>query len=225
MKKQFPLLIAVLCVSLFSLMTGCKRYNGNVWDDNTTTSHYKQPSRSLWGNDELSQEENVFFASDDEFIALKDEDLQAQFADGAAPLAKTSPGEKGSNLPGIERFHSPTGSELSIFKMVHFNTDDHIVRGKEDLAVIEKISSYLINNPSVYLFVTGNCDERGPQAYNLSLGSRRANYVRTLLVQKGIDPERIHTISYGKEKPIDLGHTQESWKKNRRAEFLIYKKS
>ncbi len=93
------------------------------------------------------------------------------------------------------------------------------------MATMEKVAEYLKSHPNVYLFVSGHCDERGPEAYNLSLGARRANYVRSLLVQKGVNPERVHTISYGKERPADLGHSQDSWSKNRRSEFRIYQKS
>ncbi len=75
------------------------------------------------------------------------------------------------------------------------------------------------------MFVEGHTDERGPEAYNLSLGARRANYVRTLLVQKGVDHNQLHTISFGKERPAEMGHNSEAWSKNRRAQFKIYKKS
>ncbi|MBI3236675.1 MAG: OmpA family protein, partial [Chlamydiales bacterium] len=86
------------------------------------------------------------------------------------------------------------------------------------------MASYLKAHPNVYLFVTGHCDERGPEAYNLALGTRRANYVRGYLVKNGVDANRIHTVSYGKEKPCDLRHNAEGWSKNRRAEFKIYEK-
>ncbi len=223
--RHFHRSILALCAAICLFTTGCtRRNNSGVWDDNATTGNYKSSERSLWGHDEISAEENFFAASEGDFIPLQDEDLQTQFVDGAIPLAKNSPGEKGSVIPSIDGFHRPTGSESAVFKTVHFNTDDHILRGHEELEVIERIVSYLDAHPDVYLFVSGNCDERGPEAYNLSLGARRANYVRTLLVQKGVDGERIHTVSYGKERPIDSGHSAESWKKNRRADFMIYQK-
>ena len=74
------------------------------------------------------------------------------------------------------------------------------------------------------MYVEGHTDERGPEAYNLSLGTRRANSVRTLLIQKGVDLNQVHTISYGKERPDDNSHTPDAWSKNRRAEFKIYQK-
>ncbi|MGE5196373.1 MAG: OmpA family protein, partial [Anaerolineae bacterium] len=90
---------------------------------------------------------------------------------------------------------------------------------------IDKIASYLKEHKDTFIFVLGHCDERGPEAYNLALGSRRANTIRSLLVQKGVDLNQIHTISYGKERPIDAGHTPEAWQKNRRAEFKVYQKT
>jgi peptidoglycan-associated lipoprotein len=228
--KHNRILITLICTMACGLVTGCRSGNGSVWDDNKTAGNYKGSIRSLWSNDEAttSNDDSSFFTSKDEdFISLKDDDLrtQFQFTDGAIPQPKHSPGEAGSGLPGIESFHTPVGADSAVFKNVYFNTDDHILRGKESIEVVERIATYLKSHPGVYLFVSGHCDERGPEAYNLSLGARRANYIRSLLVQKGVDPERIHTVSYGKERPADLGHNPEAWTKNRRGEFRIYKKA
>lgn len=221
--KRTLIHLSLFCAISCGLLTSCRSGNGSIWDDNQTAGNYKASARSLWGNEETAVDD--FTASnDDDFIALKEEDLRTQFVDGAIPQPKHSPGERGSGLPGIEAFRSPTGGETSIFKTVYFNTDDHIVRGKDSLAIIDKISEYLKSHKDVYLFVSGHCDERGPEAYNLSLGARRANSIRSLLVQKGVDPERIHTVSYGKERPAILGHTPEVWSKNRRSEFRIYQR-
>jgi peptidoglycan-associated lipoprotein len=212
---------ALICL----LVTGCKsQNNGSVWDDNHTSGNYKGTVRNLWDSMTNSnrQEESAFEGAEEDFIALNDDDLKSSFADGAIPQPHTQPGQKGSPLPGMEDFHAPSGSLASVFKNVQFNTDDHIVRGKDSLVTIERIAEYLKTHKEMYLFIEGHCDERGPEAYNLSLGSRRANYVRTLLIQKGIDPERIHTVSYGKERPVASGHDTQAWIKNRRAEFKVY---
>lgn len=223
--KQTHLLIGLLCAIACGSLTGCRSGNGSIWDDNATAGNYKGSAKSLWGKEEIASDDFFEAPSDEDFIGLKDEDLRTQFADGAIPQPKHSPGEQGSRLPGIEGFHSPVGAESAIFKSVYFSTDDHILRGKEYTAIIDRVSAYMKTHSDVYVFVSGHCDERGPEAYNLSLGARRANYIRSLLVQKGVDPERIHTVSYGKERPADLGHTQEAWNKNRRGEFRIYQKS
>jgi len=69
--------------------------------------------------------------------------------------------------------------------------------------------------------VEGNCDERGTAEYNLALGERRANAGKSALVAAGIDAGRVTTISNGKEKPVDPGHTESSWAKNRRDDFKV----
>ncbi len=75
--------------------------------------------------------------------------------------------------------------------------------------------------PSWMVTVEGHCDERGTAEYNLALGERRAVAVRTYLVSIGVTPDRIRTVSYGKEFPFDPGHTDTAWSKNRRAHFVI----
>ena len=222
--KQSRLALLLTCAALCTLMAGCKKNNAGVWDDDSTAGNYKGQAHSLWGQDEIAQDEDFFGPNHEDFIGLKEDDLLASASDGAIPQPRFSPGEQGSGLPGIEGFHKPTGSEAAVFKNLYFNVDDHILRGKESIAAIEKMASYLKSHPNTSIFVSGHCDERGPEAYNLSLGARRANYIRSQLVERGVDPEKIHTISYGKERPADLGHNQEAWHLNRRGEFRIYTK-
>jgi peptidoglycan-associated lipoprotein len=75
--------------------------------------------------------------------------------------------------------------------------------------------------PTWVVTVEGHCDERGTAEYNLALGERRAVAVKTYLVSLGIPPDRIRTVSYGKEFPFDPGHNDGAWAKNRRAHFVI----
>jgi peptidoglycan-associated lipoprotein len=72
--------------------------------------------------------------------------------------------------------------------------------------------------------IEGHCDERGTAEYNLALGERRAVAVKTYLSSLGISPDRIRTVSYGKEFPFDMGHTEEAWARNRRGHFVITSK-
>jgi peptidoglycan-associated lipoprotein len=83
--------------------------------------------------------------------------------------------------------------------------------------ILKKYSTWQIT-------VEGHCDERGTAEYNLALGERRAVAVRAYLVSLGISPDRLRTVSYGKEFPFDPGHTEDSWSKNRRAHFVITSK-
>ena len=76
-------------------------------------------------------------------------------------------------------------------------------------------------NPSWVITIEGHCDERGTAEYNLALGERRAIAVKTFLVSLGIPPDRVRTISYGKEFPFDPGKTEEALSHNRRGHFVI----
>jgi peptidoglycan-associated lipoprotein len=78
--------------------------------------------------------------------------------------------------------------------------------------------------PTWVVTLEGHCDERGTAEYNLALGERRAVAVKTYLVSLGIPPDRVRTVSYGKEFPFDPGHNEEAWAKNRRAHFVITSK-
>jgi peptidoglycan-associated lipoprotein len=69
------------------------------------------------------------------------------------------------------------------------------------------------------IVVEGHCDERGTAEYNLALGERRANAAAKFLVDMGIDAKRIKSISYGEELPLDPGHNEDAWARNRRAHF------
>ncbi|MEI6211378.1 MAG: OmpA family protein [bacterium] len=104
---------------------------------------------------------------------------------------------------------------------VQYAYDSSLLSPKE-VARVEKAAQYLLNNPDRVMHVDGHCDERGSNEYNLSLGEQRAQAVRKYLMDLGIDGARIQTRSFGKEKPLDAGHAEEAWAKNRRAEFVVY---
>ena len=86
---------------------------------------------------------------------------------------------------------------------------------------LRKKAVWLDSNPEYSIQISGHCDERGTNEYNLALGDRRAETAKTYLVNLGISEKRIETISYGEERPADLGHNEEAWVKNRRDEFRI----
>ncbi|MDD5259870.1 MAG: peptidoglycan-associated lipoprotein Pal [bacterium] len=89
--------------------------------------------------------------------------------------------------------------------------------------VLIKNGEWLQENPDKEILIAGHCDERGTVEYNLALGDKRAKAVRDYYYRLGIKYERMATISYGKEKPLDLGHDEEAWAKNRRTETLLKK--
>ena len=84
-----------------------------------------------------------------------------------------------------------------------------------------KKAEWLRSNPDATVTIEGHCDERGTNEYNLALGERRAESSKNFLVDLGIAPSRMTTISYGEERPIDPQSNEEAWAKNRRDHFVI----
>jgi peptidoglycan-associated lipoprotein len=82
---------------------------------------------------------------------------------------------------------------------------------------LDRQVQWLQQYPQISVWVAGNCDERGTEDYNLALGQRRANADRDYLTSRGIDPRRIQTISYGKDRPVDPSSTQDAWAHDRNA--------
>lgn len=103
---------------------------------------------------------------------------------------------------------------------IHFSFDSAVVKkGEQDK--ISAVASALSSSPSDKLLIEGNCDERGTEEYNRSLGERRALAAREALAKAGVSPDRIRTISYGKDKPVNPGHDDAAWTANRRDDFIL----
>ncbi len=86
---------------------------------------------------------------------------------------------------------------------------------------INKYVEWLAAHPGFVIKIEGNCDERGTVEYNLALGERRAKAAMKYMTDLGVDKNRLATISYGKERPFDAGHSEEAWSKNRRDHFAV----
>ena len=121
-----------------------------------------------------------------------------------------------------ERGHTnwtPNAEPLKEYS-VHFTFDSSAVRAA-DKSKIASVADYLKANPSVAVRVEGNCDERGTEEYNRSLGERRALAGREELIRLGIESGRVDTLSFGEDKPADTGHNENAWKENRRDDFVV----
>jgi peptidoglycan-associated lipoprotein len=103
---------------------------------------------------------------------------------------------------------------------VHFGFDSAAIKSSEQ-ANLEAVAAALKGDTNTKLLIEGNCDERGTEEYNRSLGERRALAAREALARDGVDPSRVRTISYGKDKPADPGHDESAWAKNRRDDFVL----
>lgn len=104
---------------------------------------------------------------------------------------------------------------------VYFDFDRSNVKASEASKVQEVANRFKNENPNSDLLIEGHCDERGTEGYNQALGERRALAIREMLVSLGVPADHIHTVSFGKDKPIDPGHNEAAWSKNRRGEFIL----
>ena len=156
--------------------------------------------------------------------------------DGTSGIEKLPPANNGET-PGVTGANIGAGGEIpqtgrfnpdamnqdhEFFKanVVHFDLDRATIKSSES-SKIDAVADYLKKNPTHAVQVEGHCDERGTEQYNLSLGERRALAVREYLVNAGIAAERAFTISYGESHPVEQGHNEGAWSKNRRAEFVL----
>lgn len=141
-------------------------------------------------------------------------------ADGAKPGADLNPNEAVPFAGGPGHEGWIPNSEVFRQYMVFFDFDSSAIISSER-GKIDSVADFLKSHPSNAVRVEGHCDERGTEEYNRSLGERRALAVREALVRQGIDPTRVDTISYGKDRPLDFGHNEEAWRLNRRGEFIL----
>jgi peptidoglycan-associated lipoprotein len=139
----------------------------------------------------------------------------------ANPIPGTGPSTQpgGGELPTWDPSMMNQDREKLAAYTVHFKFDSAVVQDSEQ-ANVAGVGQALTTDPNAKLLIEGNCDERGTEEYNRSLGERRALALREALARDGIDPMRIRTISYGKDKPVDPGHDEAAWAKNRRGEFV-----
>ena len=98
---------------------------------------------------------------------------------------------------------------------------DQFVLSDSAKAVLNKKAKWLKDRPNAKALIEGHCDERGSTEYNLALGQKRAEAAMQYILALGINPSRVSTISFGKEKPADPGHNEAAWAKNRRAHFVL----
>jgi peptidoglycan-associated lipoprotein len=114
--------------------------------------------------------------------------------------------------------------DRQVFKAytVHFEYDSSAVKPGEK-SKVKAVADYLKANMADAVEIEGHCDERGTEEYNRSLGDRRALALREALAAQGVDPMRVDTISFGKDRPVDTGKSEAAHRKNRRGEFVLEK--
>ena len=133
----------------------------------------------------------------------------------------TTPPATDLGIPQPEPIRVEPDQMVSDLQTVHFGFD-RAELSEEARAVLDSNYEWLREHPGVHVLIEGHCDERGTVEYNLNLGQRRADSVREYLISKDLDAATLHTISYGEERPLDEGHNESAWTKNRRVQFLVY---
>lgn len=240
MKLGKILLLAGLVLTTLSV-TGCRRNSNEVWEDSKSAGrHVNRGLRTLGGKNGSSRqvrsrdqfmppfEQSTYANQGGDFIPLADQDNlgEISMAERQAPQPRENPGDPGSSIPGIDAFRDPNTIPglAGIFQNVQFELNSNLVKGNENLQIVHNVAEYMQRHPNTYIFVEGHCCEKGPEAYNLALGSRRSNAIRNLLISEGVNPDHVFTISYGKERPLVFEHHEEAWARNRRGEFKIFQR-
>jgi peptidoglycan-associated lipoprotein len=200
-KKSFSMVIFILCLGLF--LAGCPKKTVVVSRDQPSVQRSEEAAR-------LERERADREAKERELTRLREEELKKPTG---GELEKTLVTKK---EPGIEG----EVFETKLLKDIHFDFDKYDIP-RVDEAILKENAVLLKNNPKMKIQIEGHCDERGTVEYNLALGERRANNTKKYLVFLGIASDRISTISYGKERPLDKGHHEEAWAKNRRAHIVV----
>ena len=138
------------------------------------------------------------------------EDPMGMSAEGSKPML----GDSFTSLPKVEGV---------VYGPVYFGYDNYQIPASE-YAKIDVVADFLRANDNVVLIIEGHCDERGTNEYNMSLGEYRAQSVRSYLVNAGISPDRVQTVSFGEEQPASMGTGESVWRLNRRGEFGLYQR-
>jgi peptidoglycan-associated lipoprotein len=215
-KKSFSIFVLVLCLGL--LLAGCPKKTVRV-DRDRSSAPKADEARRLEAEQaareakEAKEAKEAQEAKERELARIKEE--EAKLAQ-KGELEKSLVAKKDLGIEG-EVFES------KLLKDIRFDYDKYDIR-REDEGILKENAAFLKKNPKMKIQIEGHCDERGTAEYNLALGERRANSTKRYLVSLGITSDRISTISYGEERPLDPRNNEEAWAKNRRAHIVVLSK-
>ena len=216
-RRTLSILILIFCFGL--MLTGCPKKTVKTQEPTIKTAEEvtaeKEQAAKIEAEREAreTREREAKEAREKELAKIREEETKkAQEKEFEKSLvARKEPGIEGQVL------------ESRMLKDIHFDFDEYSVR-PEDAEALKDNAALLMKYPSFKIQIEGHCDERGTVEYNLALGERRADSTKRYLVSLGVSPDRIATISYGEERPLDPGHNEEAWAKNRRAHTVILSK-
>lgn len=211
-RKALTMFVLLFCVAVF--LPGCPKKSVMKHEPGMTSAE------EAAARDRAARLEAERAAREARERELRDKEEAAQRE--AAKRAAEKEFEKSlvaKKYPGIEG----EVFESRLLKDIHFDFDKYDIR-PGDAEILKENAALLLKYPKAKIQIEGHCDERGTNEYNLALGERRANSAKRYLVSLGISEDRLSTISYGEERPLDPGHNEEAWAKNRRAHFVILSK-
>lgn len=153
----------------------------------------------------------------------KSEPSEPSVDPSGTPDATPAPGSSSTEPAAFDNNLNPyaPGTTRLLARTFYFEFDQAVL-SPDDLASLEMHATVLRNNRDRSVVIEGHCDERGTREYNLALGERRANAIRTYLTSAGVAPRQVESVSYGEERPEDPGHNEAAQARNRRA-VLIYR--
>ena len=219
-KKIFSIFILILCLGLF--LVGCPKKTVKFSREQPSAQKSEEARRleAERAAKEAKETKEARETKERELARIKEE--EARIKEEEAKLARKGELEK-SLVAKKERGIEGEVFESKLLKDIRFDYDKYDIR-REDEGILRENAAFLKKNPKMKIQIEGHCDERGTAEYNLALGERRANNTKRYLVSLGITSDRISTISFGKERPLDPGHNEEAWAKNRRAHIVVLSK-
>jgi peptidoglycan-associated lipoprotein len=203
-------MILILCFGL--MISGCPKKTVIKEEPSVTKAEESAAEKQKAAGLEAERGERE--AKEKELAKIREEEAkkgQEQKEFDKSLIAKKTPGIEGEVL------------ETKLLKDIHFDFDKYDIR-PQDALILQENAALLMKQTAVKVQIEGHCDERGAVEYNLALGERRANNAKKYLVSLGVSENRVSTISYGKERPLDPGHNEEAWAKNRRDHSVILSK-
>lgn len=156
----------------------------------------------------------------EEAAATKEQTVTDKAEKAGEAAAGMSDKEKALRDAALKEEAERAAAKEKVLADIHFDYDKYTLK-PEAREILKSQAAWLAKNKDYKLVIEGHCDERGTTEYNLALGERRAAEAKKYLTELGVDAKRIKTISYGKEMPLDPGHTEEAWAKNRRDHFTV----
>lgn len=211
MKRHSSIIFVLLITAIFFVVTGCMDIVKTEEDmekkiESSTAEQTAQP-----------KEEKAVTGKEEAAGAIKEEKIEGQSIKESSLSARVD--TKADAMKELTAMVEKEGKLAAVY----FEFDSSTVRDEMKL-VLDNNIEWLKKRHDVKVELQGHADEKGTNEYNIALGERRAHTIKKYLVDSGINEAILSTISYGEEKPADLGQTEEALAKNRRVEFVIIKK-